>query len=224
MNTEMNSNMEMNGNIPTVKRNNKNLIFIPIVIVALIIGVLIGKFLIPGNDTNTINSNKNTQNNNTNTVVEEDSNDSETVVTSEERYSEYLEQLASEYTSKYTDYTYPKMVVYSEMIGFSYVVRITKDNVLFLNNEKVADNVLTMFVAINGNGGYKGLYYINKEGKLFVAAIEEHIYNKGSDLDITSLNYKNIVNVSSAIKSPDGMAGTYSPIFIDIDGNTFIGE
>ena len=140
------------------------------------------------------------------------------------KYFQYLENLDESSSETYTEYTYPKLVMENEIYSLSYVLKITNSNELMLNNEKVADNVLNMFVVSTGNSGFNTLFFIDKEGNLFSANIEEYLYNSNEELNIESLDYKNIIYVTSGIYSEDGMAGTYLPIFVDIDGNVYMSE
>jgi hypothetical protein len=214
MNTEMNSNMPMNNNNPSPKSNNVVLIVI-IAIVLFAAGVLVGKYVLT---TTEINKEENTN-------IKENTNTTDDSTTIEvDKYAEYLENLEASMNKSYTAYTHPKIRVSNEMLSLTYIIKITNDNELMLDSKKVADDVVSMFVVPNGNGGFNSLYFINKEGKLSVAKHEEYLYNKETTLSIESLDYENIVNVTSGIQSTDGMAGTYTPIFTDIDGNVFIGE
>lgn len=215
MNTEMNNNMPI-GNINPSPRSKNIVAILIIAIVLFAAGVLVGKYIL---------TTKEVEENKENTNITENTNTTDnTTATEEDIYAEYLENLEESMSKEYTEYTHPQISIYNDMYSFQYYLSITKDKELLLNDEEIANDVLTMFVVETGNGGFKSLYYIDKDGKLFVAPVEEYIYNKGTKLDITSLNYKNIVNVTSGISSPDGRASSYSPIFIDIDGNAFMEE
>ena len=215
MNTEINSNMPIGNTVPNPKSKNIVLILI-VAIVLFAAGFLVGKYILV---TNELEENKDNTNITENINTTDNTNQTETDI-----YAEYLENLDKSMNTEYTEYTHPHVSIYNDMYSFQYYLGITKDKELMLNDEKIADDVLTMFIVEKGNGGFKSLYYVDKDGKLFVAPIEEYIYNKETKLDITSLNYKNIVNVTSGINSTDGMASSYSPVFIDIDGNAFMEE
>jgi len=212
MNTEMNSNMPMNNNNPSPKSNNAVLIVI-IAIVLFAAGILVGKYILT-----TTESNKEE-----NTNIKENTNITDDSTTTEvDKYAEYLESLSNSITKTYTEHTYAMDNYFNEMFSLKYTIAMNQNKGLFLNGYKIASNVLKYYVIPFGNGGYKSLYYITTEGKLFKSEHEEYLNEDKNDINTQELDYKNIVEIIPGIYSTDGLAKTYSPIFIDVDGNMFI--
>jgi len=96
------------------------------------------------------------------------------------------------------------------------VIYYSKDN--SSDSKFIADDVLNYYIIYYGNGGYKGLYFIYKDGSVGFANIEQAYMNK-EDITIKNIeNVKNIVTIVQGLFS-DGMSGYHAPIYIDIDGN-----
>lgn len=88
------------------------------------------------------------------------------------------------------------------------------------NPIKIDDSVLNYFVVYYANAGYRMIYYITTEGKIYMV-LHENIIDQGlksfKKEEIKGL--KNIVNVIPAKGSI--FSGSMEAIFVDIDGNMF---
>ena len=166
----------------------------------------------------------------TSTRTDDDTKKSSTTEkTADERYKEYITNLAASIKKNYvSDHVIPEGGYESndhynsERFGNAsqgfYAVGVTSNlELVYSFNDKkdvkIADNVVSFYTIFVGNGGMKTLYYITTDGVIHSANLEMHLYN-GDELKINDLEYKNIVEVKTG--------ATYSasvPIFIDIDGN-----
>lgn len=146
--------------------------------------------------------------------------------TAEERYKDYLDNLKVSINRTYIDnggentYSLPIINtsrVENTMLSEVYNIKIDKNLELTidsdsLNNYKIADNVLSYYIIHTGNGGFSSLYYITTEGKVFIADVENAIYNK-TTIQTKEIDVKNIVEIK------EGSSTAGFPMFVDIDGN-----
>ena len=145
-----------------------------------------------------------------------------------QKYVNYLNKLSDEISNKYVNdenSIAPNNVeqfMSSQRVGgyekLSYSITLSNDKVLMLNNEKIASNVLEYYAVDRGQDGSKTLYYIDVNGDVYSVAHEAYLLGY-TDISSKKLSYKNIVSVLSGVTS-----GLRTPIFIDIDGNIYIGE
>jgi len=96
------------------------------------------------------------------------------------------------------------------------VIYYSKDN--SSDSKFIANDVLNYYIIYYGNGGYKGLYFIYKDGSVGFANIEQAYMNNE---DITIKNIENVKNIVTIVQGSfsDGLSGHRGPIYIDIDGN-----
>ncbi len=135
-------------------------------------------------------------------------------------YTKYLNKLSDELESKYDNTK--KEYIHNIRVGgyaeLSYRIELSKDKVLRLEGKNIVGNVLEYFVVDNGNGGARSLYYITTNGDLYKIDHEVSLHNK-TNMKLKKLPYKNIVSVL-----PGLLDNSRGPIFIDIEGNMYIGE
>ena len=158
--------------------------------------------------------------------------------TPDERYKEYIKNLADSIKKNYVgdyksvvtnsaeEYKYNKS---SDSYYFKstnmYTLEITSDlKLLYVvpsgsgpDYSKVADDVVSYFNIYVGNGGYHTLYFITTDGTLHSANVDE-VLNEGKQLVVKDLEYKNIVEVKGGIEGNEH-TGSHMPIFVDIEGN-----
>ncbi|MBQ3475207.1 MAG: hypothetical protein IJH20_03460 [Bacilli bacterium] len=157
--------------------------------------------------------------------------DTKTSTTADERYKEYISNLAASIkeNSKFEEdpmtqglvgiffESYKNEVFGSEVKYYS--VELTKDLELVYSygdtkRQKVADNVVSYYRIHVGNGDSYRFYYITTDGTIHSVNLEETIY-LGKTLDVKDLEYKNIVEV----RQGSTVAGF--PVFVDIEGKIF---
>ena len=152
--------------------------------------------------------------------------------TSDERYKEYLDNLAEsikkEYINKNPNEDYSAEItnttrVDNEDIEGHYFVSIndkleliTTAEVDGLEDSVIANNVVSYYVIRVGNGGFNSIYYITTEGKVYSANVELAMYNK------TKLEIKEVDSVKNIVEIKNGNSIVGFPIFVDIDGNIII--
>ena len=176
------------------------------------------------------------------TVVTNDDKkaDNKTVTskTADERYKEYIANLAKNVKEKssfeantiegqfsgYTNDVYNNNYYNNGDETDYYNISITKDLELIINygdstfkEYKIADNVVTYSRIHTGNGGMTSLYYITTDGKVHSVNIEASIYG-GKAVSIADLDKKNIIEIKQ------GSTSAGFPVFIDIDGNVTFGN
>ncbi len=100
-----------------------------------------------------------------------------------------------------------------------YNVSLNKDGILMVNRKEIDKDVLLYRVAAYGNGGYKGLYYIKENGKVYFANIEEALINNKTAQINELKNLEKIVNIIPASHIDNSGGGAQQPVFIDIDGH-----
>ena len=225
MNEEVNNNYNNTPNYNYEKKNNGGnaLLIILIILVTLLIALLCYKMFIYDKKNNNINVNKveEKNDNNENTAKETNNGTSAENSTTQKlsTYKDYLNKLSSEISNKYAD---NEQFMSSQRVGgyekLSYSITLSNDKVLMLNNEKIASNVLEYYAVDRGQDGSKTLYYIDVNGDVYSVAHEAYLLGY-TDISSKKLSYKNIVSVLSGVTS-----GLRTPIFIDIDGNIYIGE
>ncbi|MBQ3475208.1 MAG: hypothetical protein IJH20_03465 [Bacilli bacterium] len=176
----------------------------------------------------------------TSTKTDDDAKKSSTTEkTADERYKEYVSNLASEIKAYYNNskgrttslssYASDSFKVYYDVYsGFgSYRLSISNNLELLMdasnpNNEelyskyKLADNVVAYFVKHLGNGVPSTLYYITSDAKLHSIEVETTLSQGSKDFTAKDLDKKNIVNIEQATFVD---AGGEDVLFIDIDGN-----
>lgn len=151
--------------------------------------------------------------------------------TADERYKEYLDNLAKSiektYVNKHPNEEYSTSIsnstrVENQELGKSYSISInnkleltTTAEITGLNNGIIANNVVSYYIVHTGNGGFNSLYYITTEGKVYSANIEIALYNN------TSLDIKEMDSVKNIVEVKNGNSTAGFPIYVDIDGNIF---
>lgn len=172
------------------------------------------------------------------TVVTNDDKkaDTKTVTskTADERYKEYISNLASSIKENYvSDHEideasheskdkYNRASLKGGEYNNGYVVAIKSNldlvyNYMTTDDRVIAKDVVSFYVIHEGNGIYKTLYYITSDGKLHSVNLELHFF-ENEELKTKDLEYKNIVEVKQG-SSTGGRA-----IFVDIDGNVTFGN
>ncbi len=154
--------------------------------------------------------------------------------TADERYKDYLNNLAKNIEKKYSepiDFDNPGLIdqsTYSQVFeNVSYTITLNEKkelNISYGESEiinptykeyKIADNVLAYFRVHVSNGGMYNIFYITGEGKVFSVNVEGLPTEKPQEpKEITDV--KNIVLVKEGTTVSAGL-----PIYVDIDGNIF---
>lgn len=151
--------------------------------------------------------------------------------TADERYKEYINNLAKSIEEKYSETVDYKNLTINEDYYTSanteedYKAYINGKKELYVSyissedpSTKIADNVVKYYNVVVGNGGYKLLYYITTEGKLYSINVE----SIGTGLkEPKEVDKKNIVEVRSGVATDENGIGARIPLFVDIDGNLF---
>ena len=141
---------------------------------------------------------------------------------SDERYKEYLNNLKSSIQSKlkgeHGDLDEQLIVLsITSLIGNEYLnFVIDKDLNLKENNQVLDTNVLNMFVSNSGNGGYKTLYYIKEDGKIYYIRITPQAEIVKQDSNVKENKCKNITNIINIANMVSN-----STLFIDVDGKIY---
>ena len=243
MNEGMNSNYNSTPNYNYERKNSgvKVLLMVLILLVLCLIGLTCYKMFIYDKKNDNKQNSKNTVENNNQSdinVNDEKTNDNQSEnnlnnndaqnnnsadVTVESIYTKYLNKLSEQIGSKYNNGdngTY--QILTSKRVGgyedLDYSISISNDKVLKLDNNKIADNVLEYFVVNNGNGGAQSLYYIDTKGNIYSVDHENSLSEK-SEIKSNKLSYKNIVSVLPGVHG-----NSRGPIFVDIEGNMYVGE
>ena len=172
------------------------------------------------------------------TTVVEDNNKKTESKSSDERYKEYIANLAKNVKEKssfdantiegqfsgYTNDVYNNNYYNNGDETDYYNISITKDLELIINygdstfkEYKIADNVVTYSRIHTGNGGMSSLYFITTDGKVHSVNIEASIYG-GKAVSIADLDKKNIIEIKQ------GSTSAGFPVFIDIEGNVTFGN
>lgn len=152
--------------------------------------------------------------------------------TADERYKEYVNNLAKSIEENYSESGDGKALKINEdyytsgITNETYRIYVTGKKELYLNyinsedpSKKLADNVVKYYNVYVGNGGYRMIYYITTEGKLYSIDVE----SIGTELkEPKELDKKNIVEVREGLSTDENGIGARTPIFIDIDGNLYI--
>jgi len=192
-----------------VEKNNNNIITVLLILIIVIL--LLGGYIFY----NKTNLKEDITNNSTTSNISKESAD--------DRYKNYLENLKSNikdtYSNKINNYIFES----SDYLEKGYQLKINKEEELLLTifdnskytNYKISNNVLTMYIVGIGTGGYKSVYFIKEDGKVYSVCIDSLSTNQ---MEIKEYNYKNIVNITGG-SFEDEYSGTLNPIFIDIDGN-----
>lgn len=163
--------------------------------------------------------------------IENKDNTDNTQVTEDgsNKYNEFADRIISERKNFFEgESLYRTTVDGNNMIDVKYYdVELSPDGelkVIYYSNDNssdskfIANDVLNYYIIYYGNGGYKGLYFIYKDGSVGFANIEQAYMNKE---DITIKNIENVKNIVTIVQGrfSDGMSGYHAPIYIDIDGN-----
>lgn len=99
-----------------------------------------------------------------------------------------------------------------------YGIGLTKTGELSVENKKIASNVLFYRAIFVGNGGFRGLFYVTEDGKVYIANVEESLYNKETIKIKEIKGVKEIVNII-----PSGAEDGQDALFVDINGNILTG-
>ena len=138
-------------------------------------------------------------------------------------YTKYLTNLEQNIKTKYDDYNNNVINDSSEILNTTYSINITKKlDLMFKSNDadkKLDTNVLNMFLIEEGNGGFKYLYFIKKDGSLNKICID--CYKETNEFKIEKINKDNIVNVTQGLFDNE-VSGYTGPIFIDLNGNILV--
>ena len=81
------------------------------------------------------------------------------------------------YTSM-KEYTYNWVL--KDQLKNGYEIDLSRTGILLANKKEVATNVLFYRVLYFGNGGFRALYYVTEEGKVYMANVEEAIIDNGT--------------------------------------------
>lgn len=175
---------------------------------------------------NTINQNKNIIENKTNNVENNTTNDYTTFATNAEKAIKSLGQ-----QDGYEFIIQREVFLPSEDEGarFGYYgayidgndnayIRLKHDSDLYSkygNEYKVDENVLSLYVALRGNGGFYDIIFIKKDGTVDIVSTVN-----GKEIKCEKLeNVKNAVTVIPYNEEGDMGTGAYSYLILDINGN-----
>lgn len=164
-----------------------------------------------------------------NEVISDNTDNTQVTEVGSNKYNEFADKIISERKTFFEgESLYRTTVDGNNMIDVKYynvelnpegelkVIYYSKDN--SSDSKFIANDVLNYYIIHYGNGGYKGLYFIYKDGSVGFANIEQAYMNKE---DITIKNIENVKNIVTIVQGSfsDGMSGYHAPIYIDIDGN-----
>ena len=164
-----------------------------------------------------------------NEVISDNTDNTQVTENDTYKYNEFADKIVSERKTFFEgESLYRTTVDGNNMIDVKYydvelnpegelkVIYYSKDN--SSDSKFIANDVLNYYIIHYGNGGYKGLYFIYKDGSVGFANIDQ-AYMNNEDITIKSIdNVKNIVTIVQGSFS-DGLSGHRGPIYIDIDGN-----
>ena len=164
-----------------------------------------------------------------NEVISDNTDNTQVTEGGSNKYNEFADKIISERKTFFEgESLYRTTVDGNNMIDVKYydvelnpegelkVIYYSRDN--SSDSKFIANDVLSYYIIHYGNGGYKGLYFIYKDGSVGFANIEQ-AYMNNEDITIKSIdNVKNIVTIVQGSFS-DGLSGHRGPIYIDIDGN-----
>lgn len=180
-------------------------LIIIIILLLLLVYLLVGKDLL---DINNVDKNTSTT---TTAVI--------SVESSEEKYNKYLENSEKQIKTSESE----NSNVISESNKFfnttaNFLINKNLELILStssfkLENYKISDNVLDMFLVYEGNGGYDYLYFIKTDGSLNKVCVS-CLTEKDSIPKVENVNAKYIVNVLQS-ETVDSKIATY----VDIEGN-----
>ena len=159
----------------------------------------------------------------------DNTDDTQVIEDGSNKYNEFADKIISERKTFFEgEFLYRTTVDGNNMIDVKYYnVELNPEGelkVIYYSNDNssdskfIANDVLNYYIIYYGNGGYKGLYFIYKDGSVGFANIEQAYMNKE---DITIKNIENVKNIITIVQGSfsDGMSGYHAPIYIDIDGN-----
>ena len=164
-----------------------------------------------------------------NEVISDNTDNTQVTEGGSNKYNEFADKIISERKTFFEgESLYRTTVDGNNMIDVKYynvelnpegelkVIYYSKDN--SSDSKFIANDVLNYYIIYYGNGGYKGLYFIYKDGSVGFANIEQAYMNKE---DITIKNIENVKNIVTIVQGrfSDGISGYHAPIYIDIDGN-----
>ena len=164
-----------------------------------------------------------------NEVISDNTDNTQVTEDVSNKYNEFADKIISERKTFFEgESLYRTTVDGNNMIDVKYYnVELNPEGelkVIYYSNDNssdskfIANDVLNYYIIYYGNGGYKGLYFIYKDGSVGFANIEQAYMNKE---DITIKNIENVKNIVTIVQGSfsDGMSGYHAPIYIDIDGN-----
>lgn len=159
----------------------------------------------------------------------DNTDDTQVIEDGSNKYNEFADKIISERKTFFEgESLYRTTVDGNNMIDVKYYnVELNPEGelkVIYYSNDNssdskfIANDVLNYYIIYYGNGGYKGLYFIYKDGSVGFANIEQAYMNKEN---ITIKNIENVKNIVTIVQGSfsDGMSGYHAPIYIDIDGN-----
>ncbi len=159
----------------------------------------------------------------------DNTDDTQVIEDGSNKYNEFADKIISERKTFFEgEFLYRTTVDGNNMIDVKYYnVELNPEGelkVIYYSNDNssdskfIANDVLNYYIIYYGNGGYKGLYFIYKDGSVGFANIEQAYMNKEN---ITIKNIENVKNIVTIVQGSfsDGMSGYHAPIYIDIDGN-----
>ena len=164
-----------------------------------------------------------------NEVISDNTDNTQVTEDVSNKYNEFADKIISERKTFFEgESLYRTTVDGNNMIDVKYYnVELNPEGelkVIYYSNDNssdskfIANDVLNYYIIYYGNGGYKGLYFIYKDGSVGFANIEQAYMNKEN---ITIKNIENVKNIVTIVQGSfsDGMSGYHAPIYIDIDGN-----
>ncbi len=149
--------------------------------------------------------------------LENSSKESSEKVDKSNNYDLFVQQM-KESREKLNGYTSMKEYTYNwvlkDQLKNSYEIDLSRNGILLANKKEVATNVLFYRVLYFGNGGFRALYYVTEEGKVYMANVEEAIIDNGTIKSTSIDNVEKVVNII-----PGSSDSGYNPLFVDINGN-----
>lgn len=113
---------------------------------------------------------------------------------------------------------------------FGYIIKLDYDGTLSVeySNKKykkyntiIDTNVLFYEMIYVGNGGYKDIFYVKDNGKLYTASVELDPFNENKIATAKEQKeYKNIVRINQEFINEEE-TGFYDIVLVDINGNIY---
>lgn len=205
-----------------MEKSNKGLVVTIVILIVLLLGVLgyvyYDKFYLKDDNEETVRLEKKKPTNEEINTLNNYSTFVENLKKDRAKEEEGIVKSYDEYTASAFD-----------SIGIRYTINLTNDGVLSINyyddyntyGTNLDTGVLFFRLAYAGNGGFRVLYYVKEDGKVYSSGVEYAPYEKRKPtVNKFENGCKEIVNIlpSAYREVPEG-AGGVEVSFVDINGN-----